>query len=491
MESFNRMQLFCGIKLWRLSQWFAVATLISLCKSLPQAAPPLLKNVPFIFMWTAPTELCKTRYGVDLDLKYFQYVSSTLKTDTNQTVSIFYPDRFGIYPTVNEITGESFNGGLPQLVNLKKHYEQAKKDVHFYIPYNNPGLAVLDLEDWRPQWVRNWAEKDIYRRYSTALVQQRGLTLTFEKAYHVAKDEFEQAATSYFKNSLKLGKTLKHKRVWGYYLFPECYNYDYNQTINYTGRCPDIEIERNNKLQWLWNESTALYPSIYLEIILKASSKALLFVRHRLQEAMRVAMLPNPSYSLPVYAYTQAAFKDNNTEYLSEIDYVHTFGEAVALGVSGIVQWGSQNFTKSMDTCVALRSHIEKTLNPYILNITTATKLCSATLCKNKGRCIRKNWNSSDYLHLNPQSFKIQRAKGGELSVNGKLSQKDVRSLEEKFTCFCFTKEPCNERSILNNFSRGIYNKDFIFSVELVLGLFILTILCGHVMYCNYLIRRF
>ncbi|MGH0144379.1 UNVERIFIED_CONTAM: hypothetical protein FKN15_051870 [Acipenser sinensis] len=127
---------------------------------------------------------------------------------------------------------------------------------------------------------------------------------------------------------------------------------------------------------------------------------------------MRVATLPNPSYSLPVYAYTQAAFKDNNTEYLSEIDYVHTFGEAVALGVSGIVQWGSQNFTKSMDTCVALRSHIEKTLNPYILNITTATKLCSAALCKNKGRCIRKNWNSSDYLHLNPQSFKIQRAKG-------------------------------------------------------------------------------
>ncbi|MGH0141327.1 UNVERIFIED_CONTAM: hypothetical protein FKN15_000468 [Acipenser sinensis] len=256
--------------------------------------------------------------------------------------------RFGIYPTVNEITGDSFNGGLPQLVNLKKHYEQAKKDVEFYIPYDNAGLAVLDLEDWRPQWVRNWAEKDIYRRYSTDLVQQRDLTLTFEEAYHVAKDEFEQAATSYFKNSLKLGKSLKHKRVWGYYLFPECYNHDYNQTLHYTGRCPDTEIERNNQLQWLWNESTALYPSIYLEIILKASPKALLFVRHRLQEAMRVAMLPNPSYSLPVYAYTQPAFKDNNTEYLSEIDYVHTFGEAAALGVSGIVQWGSLNFTKSM-----------------------------------------------------------------------------------------------------------------------------------------------
>ena len=33
---------------------------------------------------------------------------------------------------------------------------------------------------------------------------------------------------------------------------------------NYTGQCHPGTSRLNDRLAWLWNESTALYPSIYL-----------------------------------------------------------------------------------------------------------------------------------------------------------------------------------------------------------------------------------
>lgn len=120
--------------------------------------------------------------------------------------------------------------------------------------------------------------------------------------------------------SIQIGKKLRPKRLWGYYLYPDCYNYDYNQDmVGFTGECPDIEKQRNENLLWLWKESTALFPSIYLELVLKDSWKARLFVRHRIQEAMRVSTLPQSTYSIPIYAYIRPVYKDSVDDYVSEV----------------------------------------------------------------------------------------------------------------------------------------------------------------------------
>ncbi|XP_069049020.1 hyaluronidase-5-like [Lepisosteus oculatus] len=214
--------------------------------------------------------------------------------------------------------------------------------------YSLPGLAVLDFEEWRPQWIRNWGSKDIYRNLSLYLVMQQDLTLTFAEAEDAAREEFEKAAIRYFKDSLRLGKASKPNRLWGYYLYPDCYNYEYTDDLtDYSGNCPDIEIARNNDLMWLWEESTALYPSIYLEIILKNTFKAALYVRHRIQESMRVSMLPKKNYSIPIYAYIRLVFKNSDQDYLSEFDLVNTIGEAAALGSAGVIAWGDMNVTES------------------------------------------------------------------------------------------------------------------------------------------------
>ncbi|XP_057691727.1 hyaluronidase-5-like [Corythoichthys intestinalis] len=416
-------------------------------------SPPIKTNHPFLFMWNAPTELCETHFGLPLDLSHFHLVSSTLKSATNQSISIFYTDRFGIVPHVDEDTGEFVDDGLPQLVDLKEHRELAEDDIEFYIPDDNPGLAVLDLEEWRPQWIRNWGSKDIYRQISIDRVKARNSSLSDEQAEERAKMLFERAAKRYFLRSLLIGKRLRPKRLWGYYLYPDCYNYDYNQDmVDFSGECPEIEKERNDELLWLWRESTALYPSIYLEVALQDSAQARRFVRHRLVEAARVSALANDSYSIPVYAYIRPVYKDKTDKYLSEMDLVNTIGEAAALGAAGVVSWGDMAVTESEDSCFDARRHLENVMNPYILNVSTATRLCSEALCQSRGRCVRKRWDEDVYLHLDGRRYRIeQRHQLGPLTVSGGgLSQDDVHWFSRHFDCMCYNELPCQSAKTLN-----------------------------------------
>lgn len=312
------------VQLLSVSQRFplllAALALLGSSRALPRTAPPIHHDHPFLFMWNAPTELCHARFGMPLDLSFFHLVSSTLKTATNQSISIFYTDRFGIFPYVDEDTGEVFEEGLPQLVDLDEHHQEAEDDIQYYIPPKQPGLAVLDFEEWRPQWIRNWGSKDIYRQISIETVQRKNASLTYEQAEDRARVVFERGAKRYFLRSLRIGKRLRPLRLWGYYLYPDCYNYDYNQDMEaFTGQCPHIEKQRNDELLWLWSESSALYPSIYLELALRDSVQARHFVRHRIQEAMRVSTLPNSSFSIPVYAYIRPVYKDSVDDYMSEV----------------------------------------------------------------------------------------------------------------------------------------------------------------------------
>ncbi|KAM3608840.1 uncharacterized protein V6R79_005598 [Siganus canaliculatus] len=429
-----------------------VLTLQSCVRALPWTDPPLRPAHHFLFMWNAPTELCEIRFGMPLDLSYFDFVSSTLKSATNQTITIFYTDRFGIFPYVNERTGQRYDEGLPQLIDMDEHHELAQDDIQYYIPVNQPGLAVLDFEEWRPQWIRNWGSKDIYRRISTEVVQKSNASMSKEEAQAQAKVEFERAAKRYFIRSVRIGKKLRPNRLWGYYLYPDCYNYDYHRNMDgFTGQCPPLEKKRNDELLWLWRESTALYPSIYLELVLRDSRQARLFVRYRMQEAMRVSSLADGSYSIPVYAYVRPCYKDITNVYMSELDLVNTIGEAAALGAAGVVSWGDMNVTRTEDSCFDARQHLEKVMNPYIVNVTTAAQLCSEALCQNQGRCVRKRSDDDVFLHLDPSRFRIQRQqRGGPLTVSGGLSQDDVAWFDRHFDCMCYNQAQCKSVMVVN-----------------------------------------
>ncbi|XP_075199589.1 hyaluronidase PH-20-like [Anomaloglossus baeobatrachus] len=401
---------------------------------------------PFVAIWNAPTELCMRKYRIPIDVSLFETVGSTLPTATSQNITLFYTDRLGFYPYIDPVTGISYNGGIPQMSNMEKHLKKAGEDILYYIPSTTQkGLAIIDWEDWRPTWIRNWASKAIYKKHSMDFAQQRDLTLDHTKVESKARLQFETAAKRFMLNTLRLGKQLRPNQLWGFYLFPNCHNYDYKQNPHhYTGRCPEIEMLRNDKLRWLWKESTALFPNMYLETALKSSQLGALYTRHRIQEAKRLSTHSNKLHSLPIYMYSRPVFTDHKEKYLTLTDLVNTIGESAALGANGIIVWGSVNLTRSLNMCMSLNSFIINTLNPYIINVSLSAKLCSAILCQNNGVCTRKDWNTNTYLHLNVTNITIKRYKSS-YKVSGSPSLEDLKYYAEKFICHCYAGYICKK----------------------------------------------
>lgn len=94
---------------------------------------------------------------------------------------------------------------------------------------------------------------------------------------------------------------------------------------------------------------------------------------------------------------------------------------------------------------------MKTTLNPYIINVTLAAKMCSQVLCQEKGVCTRKHWNSSDYLHLNPKNFAIQTGENGKYTIHGQLTLEDLQQFPQKFYCTCYANTSCKERDNIKN----------------------------------------
>ncbi|CAH6778352.1 hyaluronidase-5 [Phodopus roborovskii] len=426
------------------SQTVLVFLLLPCCLTADFRAPPLIPNVPFLWVWNAPTETCLTKFNEPLDLSLFSLVGSPKKTATGQPITIFYTDRLGLYPHIDD-SQTSVHGGIPQLGSLKSHLAKSKMDIEHYMPIDNVGLAVIDWEDWRPTWSRNWKPKDIYRNKSIELVQQQNIQLNLTEATKKARKEFEQASRRFMEETLKLGKSLRPNHLWGFYLFPDCYNNKFHDS-DYNGNCPDIEKKRNDDLSWIWKESTALYPSIYLRSDLKSSPRAALYVRNRVQEAIRVSKLKDPQNPVPIFVYARIVFTDLTYQYLHQRDLVNTVGETVALGASGMVMWGTLGLARSMKSCLNLHDYLETTLNPYLINVTLAAKMCSQTLCQDQGMCSRKDWNSDNYLHLNPQNFQIQYVKSGKYEIRGSPTLDDLQYFSKNFRCSCYANLNCKER---------------------------------------------
>lgn len=72
---------------------------------------------------------------------------------------------------------------------------------------------------------------------------------------------------------------------------------------------------------------------------------------------------------------------------------------------------------------------VTKVLGPYSSNVTTAARLCSASLCQGKGRCVRQNPDSSVYLHLPLPSEAAQKATGKVSGQKGRKKKKKSKSL--------------------------------------------------------------
>ncbi|XP_028679951.1 hyaluronidase-2 [Erpetoichthys calabaricus] len=398
---------------------------------------PLFPQKPFALIWNAPTEECRPRHKVDLNFDQFQVRATPNEGFVAQNLTIFYKDRLGLYPYITE-KSENINGGLPQLASLQEHLAKMPEGVNKYIrDTKKKGLAVIDWEEWRPLWIRNWEAKDIYRYKSRLEVARQNPSWTKEQVNKAAQMEFEVSAKHFILETLKVAKNLRPEQLWGFYLFPDCYNHDYKNSLeNYTGRCPDVEISRNDQLAWLWQESTALFPSIYMDPKLQSTEFGQQFVRNRVKEAMRVASIGD-GLARPVFVYTRPTYI-NGMMLLSEMDLVSTIGESAALGAAGVIFWGEAMYSSSPENCRTLKNYLEDLLGRYLFNVSKAAELCSSARCSSNGRCVRLNTNQNVYLHLNPSSFKISRVTNNFV-LTGSMSTTDTKAFSRDFVCQCYS----------------------------------------------------
>ncbi|XP_008051610.1 hyaluronidase-2 isoform X2 [Carlito syrichta] len=209
---------------------------------------------------------------------------------------------------------------------------------------------------------------------------------------------------------------------------------------SYTGRCPDVEVARNHQLAWLWAESTALFPSVYLDETLNSSTHGRNFVSFRVREALRVAHTHHANHALPVYVFTRPTYSRRLTG-LSEMDLISTIGESAALGAAGVILWGDAGYTTSTETCQYLKDYLTQLLVPYVVNVSWATQYCSWAQCHGHGRCVRRNPSSNTYLHLSANSFRLVPGHSPgdpQLRPVGELSWADLDHLQTHFRCQCY-----------------------------------------------------
>ncbi|XP_068763546.1 LOW QUALITY PROTEIN: hyaluronidase-4-like, partial [Struthio camelus] len=383
--------------------------------ALKPALAPIVQDRPFLVAWNAPSTRCLSAYDVPLDLDAFGILVNRQEAFAGGNITIFYYDQLGLYAYYQNgsVPPTAVNGSCPQNASLQDHLGKMVKDILRTMPSESfAGLAVIDWENWRPLWIRNWDKKNIYRSMSAQLVRRGNPGWTDEQVHSRAKREFEKAAINFMSETLKLAWSLRPGGWWGYYLFPDCYNYHYWDDFGgYTGHCPALEVQRNNKLLWLWEQSKALYPSIYMEEVLCDSPQGKRFVAAKLSEALRVAELPSARHSLPVFVYARPFYTYTLKELsqvgtrgsgpgsspvvclarrgrrgegrqwgtlrvatslgaevgrgrerapgegaplgapvsprLSQADLVHTIGQAAAAGAHGIVLWGDAEYSRN------------------------------------------------------------------------------------------------------------------------------------------------
>ncbi|XP_066579173.1 hyaluronidase-1 isoform X1 [Amia ocellicauda] len=393
---------------------------------------PLLPNVPFLTVWNAPTQACKTKYGVDLDLSQFDITLNQNESFIGDNITIFYMNQLGRYPFYTP-QGAPVNGGVPQNASLPEHLQYARADIKRYIP-NSPysGLAVVDWESWRPLWVQNFDSKKVYKEASRALVWQKHPNWTTLQVESEAQREFQEAGRAFMEDTLQLGREMRPGGRWGFYGMPNCFNQYTNTSVNYTGKCAEVHMKRNDEMGWLWQASSALYPSVYLGSGLRGKGDAIrLYIQNTVLEAKRCSGQVTP-ISPSVLPYASIVYY--SLEFLSQEDLVHTIGESAALGAVGIVLWGSGQYAASQASCTKLKTYLHGVLGRYLLNVSTAAELCSKERCSANGRCMRKTTNSDAYLHLNPASFTILQ----NLTVKGALSEGDQEFYNTEFGCQCY-----------------------------------------------------
>ncbi|KAL6736383.1 hypothetical protein Aduo_006743 [Ancylostoma duodenale] len=145
--------------------------------------------------WNVPSESCK-KLRVDIPLNEFEIIHNKGEEFLGEKVVIFYEKKFGKCPYYKGYDAEQpINGGLPQNVSIEEHLAIVEKQINETIPDKHfSGIAVIDIEEWRPLYEMNWGGKNVYKKQSIKLARSKYPKRSAKEIEAIAEKEFNQAS---------------------------------------------------------------------------------------------------------------------------------------------------------------------------------------------------------------------------------------------------------------------------------------------------------
>ncbi|XP_071491505.1 hyaluronidase-like [Diadema antillarum] len=347
-------------------------------------------NSIFRAFWNVPN-FCE-QHDVKLPLQKFKIeCNSNGNRSHGDKITVFGHNRVGLYPFIDSDTLEFINGGLPQLANITAHLEKATVDILNYIPDPNfDGIGMIDWEKWLPHMILNGTNK--YREFSIAHVRNLHPDWDDATITSVATLEWMQGTRLFLESTVKLAMQLRPKALWGFYHYPYC------PVIRMDNRtfCDERMVEFNDKLMWMFNETTAMYPSIYIK---PSKLHGIDTVIPTLREAFRMRELSSDPKGV-VLSYTR--FNYTGTSYYFTLEDLNaTILTSAEFGTHGVVFWGSVQDDGNRQTCLELRDYIETALGPTLLMARDGAEACSSRVCSGHGRCVGKILSCAGTSRLN------------------------------------------------------------------------------------------
>jgi hyaluronoglucosaminidase len=354
----------------------------------------------YVALWNSPwPHSCKTPPSTLPDWERWRIRTNANATFLGQTIATIYsaghlPRFAGMGPggrcgdgDWNCTSATSVYGGLPQLVNLTSHLAQLEQDVERDLPDPNwSGVANIDWEAWKPAFAMNrYNEYWIYINRSETLVKQTHPDWPAARVAAQAEEEFNAAAKTFWTESLRLCKRLRPKGLWGWYNYPV-----------------DAWGATFTDLQWLYDEVTALFPSIYLYMHNASANR--LYVDEVLNKTRQVRedVRRRLGRVLPTYTFTWLDYDVPPPRgYLSAADVQSELVRGATLwALSGVILWGASadahNTTACADGPGGLTAYVDTIAGPALLSASKAADECSASRCSSHGRC----WGVASHSNL-------------------------------------------------------------------------------------------
>ncbi|XP_023244120.1 hyaluronidase 1-like [Centruroides sculpturatus] len=339
----------------------------------------------FNVYWNAPSIMCSENFGVNVTrwLSAANVLVNRGERFNGDKIVLFYESQLGKYPYIHPIFGD-VNGGLLRNADFSEHAKASRESIEKVIPNRNfRGIAVIDWESWRPIWETNWLDMTVYRNKSIELEKEKHPGWKLRDVRRMAKTSWEKYAKKWMLNTLKLAQSMRPHARWCYYNFPDCYH-GVGENRSFPYLCSVGTRKSNNKLSWLWDQSSAICPSIYVRKYHVEEHDTLRrswWTYSRLREAMRV------SRNAPIYSYINYIFPGTN-ETLPKEDFKRLLGQIASLGLDGAIIWSSSFNMLSRELCQRMLKYVKETVIPAVSIVSWNVNRCSQTMCKGRGNCL-------------------------------------------------------------------------------------------------------